>query len=94
MLAFQLGYPAELHYKLYERLARCCFEDRKGGRHSEASKYLQKAIQSLSQAKGLDEKKLAKTRSTLETLQKSGPTKSSSGKLFTSNIITFIQTHE
>ncbi|CAL8135307.1 unnamed protein product [Orchesella dallaii] len=75
LLAFQLGYPTELHYKLYERLARCCIET---GRYSEASKQLQKATQCLSQAKGLDETKVGKTRSALETLLKTCSGKSSS----------------
>ncbi|ODN03065.1 SET and MYND domain-containing protein 4 [Orchesella cincta] len=74
-LAFQFGYPPELHYKLYERLARCCMET---GRTSLASKHLQKAIQCLSQAKGLDETKVGKTRSALETLLKTCSGKSSS----------------
>jgi len=66
--ALQLTYPAELHFKLYERSGRCFA---KQGKAPEASRRFQQAINSLSHPLvNLDPEKKEKVKGTLAKLLK------------------------
>lgn len=74
-LAFRLNYPVELHYKLLERVGRCCSQL---GNRNEASKNFQDAIKSL-ETSGMDDQKLKKTKLMLEELVKNPPPNTTQG---------------